>query len=513
MSNNLLILIIFCNVLVLVFSKEASGCYWKGNMPGPGGSGDCPTIGPDTPKECPVTPAYSDLGSDLWRCPVTNRSDPMSCASPDESTCTAGTGSNPLCPDMSAKQSGCCCAKTGCHVTPKFNWILSACQGKGCGNYGYTPDTQKYKDRGSQLVVNYAAAYQWSDKYQMWIIDKDSSFNTDGKYPSFDTVKPNGGLPKASAWMAPQPGSAAAWDWGYYPAGVEGLSPPGILFVLSTEKSWNFAWYMLNQVTLDRGPLVPYPSDQCSQTNDNCWASGNAGEIDFLETPWTVNAGAADGYRRLFSTQWNQIGRCFPGTMGSTCNSDGGWFNDQACTNNYFLGSDPDNPNPQPYIYAAVVDKIGTFIYRFPGDNSTIWPGLTRTTAECTLRPRPAFRPPNQGPPCDDKNPYCAIFIPNCQADKWGGPSQFNTQGGANQGCRVNGKQGWCSSWWQQFANTDQWLWPKNDRKSVVQFQKPIPAVEMPWNYKMEANKVDWENNPIYDPGCCINNKGRCPSV
>ena len=70
---------------------------------------------------------------------------------------------------------------------------------------------------------------------------------------------------------------AAWWSWGYYPSGIEGVGPPGMLFVLSVERIWNMAWYMLNQVTLDHGPDEWYPLDNCSQSNDNCWAAGNAG--------------------------------------------------------------------------------------------------------------------------------------------------------------------------------------------------------------------------------------------
>ena len=41
----------------------------------------------------------------------------------------------------------------------RFNWILSACQGnsdgggpgKGCGFYDITPNTQQYKDMGTQV--------------------------------------------------------------------------------------------------------------------------------------------------------------------------------------------------------------------------------------------------------------------------------------------------------------------------------------------------------------------------
>ena len=32
-----------------------------------------------------------------------------------------------------------------------------------------------------------------------------------------------------------------------------------------------------------------------------------SGEIDFLETAWTVDASTTDNYRRLFNAQWNQV--------------------------------------------------------------------------------------------------------------------------------------------------------------------------------------------------------------
>ena len=147
----------------------------------------------------------------------------------------------------------------------------------------------------------------------------------------------------------------------------------------------------------------------------------------FLEYVWTVNAGATNSYRRLYATQWNQVGWSFIGEMGSTCNSDGGWFNEQVASNNYFLGTYSNQPDP--YIYAAVVDEVGTFIYRIPSAQSNeIWPGLSRKTAACTLGARPAQRPDNSGPPCGDSTPYCALFLPNCQANTWGGAKLVNKE-------------------------------------------------------------------------------------
>lgn len=474
-------------------------------MRGPGGEAPCPA--PLAGETCPQTPSYDQV-PDIWPCPAYNQSS----GGKYYGACSPGVGTNPLCSwfDPTSPQLGCCCPADGCWTPPYFNWIIGACKGSGCGAYYGAPATQQFKDAGTQLVINYVATYQWSSTERVWGLVGDSSYNTDGSRPSYDAAKPNGGLTPGEAWLQPQPGGAADWTWGYYPAGVQGAGPPGMLFVLSAESVWNVAWYMLNQVTLDKGPSVAYPSTKCQYGSDNCWSSGNAGEIDFLEAPWTVNAGATDGYRRLYATQWNQVGRSFVGDMGETCNADGGWFDD-VTSNNYFLGTKENETNP--FIFAAVVDKIGTFIYRIPADQSDqIWPGLSRTTAACTLGPAPSQRPPNAGPPCDDSNPYCALFIPNCQADAWGGASAGH-QGGANQGCKVNGEQGWCVNWWGLMEDTGQWVWPENGRRSVVQYQAPASSVEMPWNYEMEAWKVDWAGNPQYNAGCCVLNQGRCPAT
>ena len=487
-------------------STAMASCPSTGKMPGPGGSSKCPY--PVEDEICPVTPSYDLLQQKgvLWRCPVWEKSN----GGAYYGSCTPGSGPNPLCNfDAGSSQFGCCCPAEGCYAPPQFNWIIGVCKGSKCGGYNGSPSTKSYKNMGSQLVVNYVATYQWNTAERKWHLVADSSFNTNGSKPAFDTMKPYGGLSREDAWMNPQPGGAAAWTYGYYPAGVKGAGPPGIMFVLSVESVWNIAWYMLNQVNLDKGPAVSYPNSGCKDGNSNCWASGNSGEIDFLESAWTVDAGATDDYRRLYSTQWNQVGRSFVGDMGSTCNADGGWFNNQVASNNYFLGTEPNKP--EPYVYAAVVDKVGTFIYRIPSASvDKLWPGLTRKTAACTLNARPTEMPQNSGPPCRDDTPYCALFLPNCQAGEWGGASAGH-QGGANQGCKVNGQQGWCRNWWTLFENTGQWLWPANGRKSRVQYQAPANVVEMPWNYEMESYKVDWSDKPVYSGGCCVQNKGHCP--
>ena len=81
-----------------------------------------------------------------------------------------------------------------------------------------------------------------------------------------------------------------------------------------------------------------------------------------------MDAGATDQFRKLYATQWNQVGRSFVGDLRSTCNADGGWFSNTETSNNYFLGTKPNQRDP--YIYAAVVDRVGTFIYRIPSSQS-----------------------------------------------------------------------------------------------------------------------------------------------
>ncbi|KAL5469042.1 hypothetical protein EMCRGX_G030232 [Ephydatia muelleri] len=440
MMIGLLTLVVLSIGLSSPLTHALLGCSWSGSMGGPGGEAMCPS--PKLKEKCPLTPSYDQVNN-LWACPSYDKTS----GGKYYAQCTKGTGPNPLC----ASDNKCCCPKDGCWTPPFFNWIIAACKGSGCGGYVNNEATQEFKDMGTNLLVNYVATYQWNSSTKEWNLLPDSSFNTDGSRPPMDVVKPNGGLNNAEeAWLKPQPGGAAAWTWGYYPAGAKGAG----------------------------GPAIPYNSANhtCQYGNDNCWASGNArGEIDFLESVWTTNSGATDDYRRLYATQWNQIGRSFVGDMGSTCNADGGWF-ESVTSNNYFLGTKPNETNP--VIFAAVVDSVGTFIYRLlAAEENHIWPGLTRKTAACTLVSRPTTRPPNPGPPCSDSYPYCALFLPNCQSKVWGG---VGPPGAMNEGCKVNAQQGWCQNWWVLMDNTRQWLWPEGGRKSVVQFQPPAQAVEMP---------------------------------
>ena len=225
-----------------------------------------------------------------------------------------------------------------------------------------------------------------------------------------------------------------------------------------------FRRYMLNQLTLDRGPASAIPAEQCAGgNNDNCWASGNAGEMDFLETGWNLRNISDDPlFRRSFSTQFNQIGRCFNGGV------NGGGFT----SSNWLETSPPPlhGDAAEPIVYVAVVDSVGNWVYRIPADEAAaIWPGIARKTSEARLPAHPA-RTPEAMNPCSGG--YCAVFTSNCQA--------ANVSAARAQGCGFNGDQGFCGNVWRSFADTNQPLFPNASCLRDVR-----GGAEMPWCVEM----------------------------
>lgn len=310
MPLNVLHLLLLCSLLGTVTS---TGSPWTGNMH--------PQI--NFPQNCNISitgdcsPTYEDLNrsSALWPCPsglVTSDT----CGSSTQ--CMIGEGvDNPVCHGLTPTQP-CCCPKVGCAVTPHYNFVIGVCKGPSCA-CGSTKTTAPscgagsgrcdskcsgppvaccfgtdvtplvpYYEEGTHAKINYLAAYNFNPSTNQWEIDQPSSFNTDAKFPTYDLMKAYGGLPEEQAWLAPQPGGSVFWSLGYYPAGVKGVGGQGgVMFVMSTEDWFGGTWYMLNQLSLDRGPGASYPKEGClNGVNDNCWASGNAGEMDFLEPGW-----------------------------------------------------------------------------------------------------------------------------------------------------------------------------------------------------------------------------------
>ena len=243
-----------------------------------------------------------------------------------------------------------------------------------------------------------------------WALVPYSSANTDGKEGEFVDLE-QGGLGQA--------GGAALWTRGAYTPNVPGLGPPGMLFVISCEVCSQFAWFMVNQATLDRGPDAG--KAQCAVKQDNCWGTASAGEIDFLETgfwdPNSYNTSHPDGSpnpnlnnSRHYVTGYNGAGRCMPvnkGIAGSRSGVDnppkdaGG-----ICSNNYFVD------DGKPHVFAAVVDRRGATVYRDPD-----WAGLEATTAAPVLDAAPK-KPKNLNPPCESGTGSCAVNTPACLTDK-----------------------------------------------------------------------------------------------
>jgi hypothetical protein len=426
----------------------------------------------------------------------------------------------------------------GCYVLPKFNWVIGVCQGITCSGHYFTPppkpddnsdeaittnNLQPYKNFGTQLKLNYIAAYNFHPTEKKWLIAGDSSFNTDGSREPYDTIQAHGGLDnpepdklnnkdsKRQPWLAPMPGGAAEWGTGFYPIYAEGLGPGtkinengendesgeqsgGMLYVISTQTSFNFAWYMINQENINRGPIARPAATKSSPDEkeedgydckepSNCWMDGNAGEIDFLESAFAsgkavgdtikkargddgINGAEVEDYRRLYLNNLNQFGRSFPSTVGSSL---GGW-NAKEETDAFIVGSDPKNVEEQPIIYCAVVDKIGCWVYRIPQkdkngilygntiNDDSVWKGLSRTQAAPKLDHAPK-QPPNRfQAESDGHDGYTAIFIPNCQT-KAGNDMK-------TMFCNTTASSGYCQNWFNLMSNTGQWQYKKPDKET-----------------------------------------------
>ena len=525
-------------LLLLHHRVSSQGSPWTGDMHPHIPLGANPSCNLTTLQNCAPTYALLKQNNKSWPCPDGLPS-PKSCG---YGTCVPGTGSNPLCSGRLNETSPCCCPKKGCSTTRNYNTVIGVCRGDGCacGN-SVAPSCQpqgnseqcggavngvacngtvvrccfganveelvEFYDLGTQALINYWAAYQFDDASKQWIIQEESSFNTDGSKPPCNlTAKYCGFDDPSDAWLSPQPGGSAFWSLGYYPAGVKGVGSVGngggrdggektaTMFILSTEQFWGGTWYMLNQLTLDRGPASSMPADECSVTNDNCWASGNAGEMDFMETGWNLrNISDDPHYQRSFSTQFNQIGRCFNGGV------NGGGF-----TSPNWLATSPPilkgglHTATEPIVYVAVVDKVGNWVYRLPADQAeTIWPGVGRKSAEARIQAAPTTTPTEMNP-CTGG--YCAVFTSNCQAT--------TVAAARAQQCGFNGDQGFCGQYTTHFANTGQPLYPNNSCVKDVR-----GGVEMPWCVEMvHGNAPPPSPSPGPGPGPGPSPTKGCPA-
>jgi hypothetical protein len=363
-------------------------------------------------------------------------------------------------------ESKCCLPQPGCLPMNGFNWVISTCKGKSCADWDQykkptdpmVKQTTAARDEGSQVVVNYVAAFRFDIKSNKWIKQPYSSFNTNGKYPPYDLSKS-----QDNGWMpGPQPGGAAFWKYGWYPAGVgdEGsVGPPAMMFILSTQKCWNMAWFIMNQATMDRGPDIGYPN--CP--GGNTWACANSGEWDLLESSWSQTGLDEDGsYSNLFATMTNggAAGRSLWPSYGKNRTGVGGF--QKPC---YIKGE-----KNKPQIFVAVIDKIGVYIYNLPLDKSnTIWPGINSKTVVDTLPAKPTQNPSTA--PCKDSNNFCCVFAPISHG------TDVTTL--KNTSTFAPDDRGFCGNYMvNNFVDTNQ-QWGKTP---VV-----LGGITQPWNVEMEC--------------------------
>ena len=59
-----------------------------------------------------------------------------------------------------------------------------------------------------------------------------------------------------------------------------------MMYILSTEKRHDMAFYLMNQATMNRGPAVGNP-DCGKDPHPNTWSCANSMELDILESSWT----------------------------------------------------------------------------------------------------------------------------------------------------------------------------------------------------------------------------------
>ena len=432
----------------------------------------------DTTLLCPTGLNYADTAKKygIWKVDPLNDPTKSICQSLYTKPCTAADKTNcnldqgdPLLKGDGNKYSGWCnyygkqvenpfsiCCNVGdyAHAKPEWNWIIGTCKGTNCNDIYKNTDA---KNHGTDLIVNYAGAYQYDQKSETWVCQQDSSFNMDGKYPAQDIMKVD------QNWLpGPLPGGAANWGYGYYPAGRTGVGAPAFAFILSVEKIFNVAWYMVNQATLDRGPANKMGKDilQIAGLNSteadgvyaagNTWQSARSGEWDILEStmlaqdPKDIKKPVLNpDYLNLYSnTAVNEgsNGICLHHGNGDISSKDdsqsGGWF-----TQKYFVSDNYIKNESNPRVFFVIMDANGTTVFQIPTYDGApeYWKGIGRKSAWMNIPGKFTGSDPVTGS-CSDPKKFCATFMPSCAAKT--ADEAINTYN-----CSLNWSDaGWCGN-------------------------------------------------------------------
>jgi hypothetical protein len=397
--------------------------------------GDCPLINSkpsDKAPQCPIALNYSETANQFGMWPV----DPLT----DKS------------------QSMCISTNNGCltnysYVKPKWNWIIGTCKGKSCSGVDSGITDYKYytnaKNHGTDLIVNYVGSYQYDQKNNTWVCQQDSSFNMDGKHPPQDIMKND------QNWLpGPLPGGSANWGAGYYPAGRSGVGAPAFAFIISVEKIFNAAWYMLNQSTLDRGPINSITKDALiksglsSQDADgvieagNTWGSkARSGEWDILESTM-IGQEKSDNldYLKLYAntdTNPGSNGICLHHGTGTNDKQSGGWNSTK-----YFVSDNYNINKSTPRVFFTIMDANGTTVFQIPTYDGApeYWKGIGRKSADMTIPGKFTGAAPATGA-CSDPKQFCATFMPSCAAKTREDASNIQ-----KYGCSTKGLDPWCGN-------------------------------------------------------------------
>lgn len=329
------------------------------------------------------------------------------------------------------------------------------------GGNGGAAGSGRRSGRGSTPAAAVPSAAPPSSAFA-WVRQNSSSINTDA----------SSRLANMTSWA--QPSMGADWGTGYYPRNVLGAGPPAFMAVLSLDRAYNFAWYLLNQVALDRCPDCSKPNCRLQGGSEqggiaNCWGDppgAESGELDLLETPFWSCKGFPElcddrGYGRMYVTVSNSKGFCNPMLNGNYSEYGPAFGMGGHGTTNFFdAGDTASAPAAQGHLYAAVVDAAGVTIYRDPD-----WPGLTPDKAAPILSHlRPASAPESASAPCAPSPSSCARYSPVCVTN----PTQDVTyrivpeSASRVKRCPGQGSYGMShacvqNSWWNQFVDTGQY--------------------------------------------------------
>lgn len=450
-----------------------------------------------------------------------------------------------------------------CGLTPRFNWVLSTCNtdpskrlSMACNHtFGNT----------SRAEIYYIKAYQWNTNDQQWVLDPKSS--VEAPHP--------GGIVNFSEWnmTITDNGYKQDWDLKYGPTtagqGTDGLGPPAMMFVVSAKA---FAWssfYLLNQITLNRGPGAEHYTD-------NCWGS-SSGELDLIEPPFwagidlphdhlyltvTANAGRCFPVQKMVSKRFQrecsdayccQMCACPPGmvcfgnaayagythmgcmfpnetiptgsqrfTVDGSPTACGEYFGGVAggADSTAFFAGEPEDPNQAEVIFAAVVDGDGVTVMRWPAANESaagaIWPGIGKYTADRQLQQRPSVRV-DPRPPCKHFEEPCAIYEPSCDDDcvllSASGVFGLDQMSGAY--AAEAARDG--LNWWNLFISTNQ---TPDLRSNQLPMYVDVPTHPVPLPYSCNvscgATRCHEDNRcPVTSPFMCTGGDGNngCSNV